>query len=74
MTQQIQSQGLGLRRDIIEAQTRLDYQMKEAMDSIRAGDANGAREVFLAVIDVLMQIDETMFGPPLVGLRRIGVR
>jgi serine/threonine-protein kinase len=44
MTQQIQRQGLGLRRDIIEAQTRLDYQMKEAMDSIRAGDVNGARE------------------------------
>jgi serine/threonine-protein kinase len=44
MAQQIQSQGLGLRRDIVEARTRLDYQMKEAMDSIRAGDVNGARE------------------------------
>jgi eukaryotic-like serine/threonine-protein kinase len=45
IAQQMRSQGgLGLRRDIIEAQTRLDYQMKEAMDSIRSGDANGARE------------------------------
>jgi hypothetical protein len=44
MAQQIQGQGLGLRRDIVEARTRLDYQMKEAMDSIRAGDVNGARE------------------------------
>ena len=44
MNQQIQRQGLGLRRDIVEAQTRLDYQLKEAMDSIRAGDVNGARE------------------------------
>jgi hypothetical protein len=45
ITQQMRSQGgLGLRRDIVEAQTRLDYQMKEAMDSIRSGDVNGARE------------------------------
>lgn len=45
IAQQMKAQGgLGLRRDIIEAQTRLDYQMKEAMDSIRAGDVNGARE------------------------------
>jgi hypothetical protein len=44
MAQQIQRQGVGMRRDIIEAQTRLDYQMKEAMDSIRSGDVAGARE------------------------------
>jgi serine/threonine-protein kinase len=45
ITQQMRNQGgLGLRRDIVEAQTRLDYQMKEAMDSIRSGDVNGARE------------------------------
>jgi len=45
ITQQMKAQGgLGLRRDIVEAQTRLDYQMKEAMDSIRSGDVNGARE------------------------------
>jgi serine/threonine-protein kinase len=45
IAQQMRSQGgLGLRRDIIEAQTRLDYQMKEAMDSIRSGDVNAARE------------------------------
>ncbi len=45
IAQQMKAQGgLGLRRDIIEAQTRLDYQMKEAMDSIRSGDVNAARE------------------------------
>jgi outer membrane receptor protein involved in Fe transport len=45
IAQQMRNQGgLGLRRDIVEAQTRLDYQMKEAMDSIRSGDLNGARE------------------------------
>jgi serine/threonine-protein kinase len=45
IAQQMRNQGgLGLRRDIVEAQTRLDYQMKEAMDSIRSGDINGARE------------------------------
>ena len=45
IAQQMRNQGgLGLRRDIVEAQTRLDYQMKEAMDSIRSGDVNGARE------------------------------
>jgi eukaryotic-like serine/threonine-protein kinase len=41
---QMARQGLGMRRDIVEAQTRADYQMKEAMDSIRSGDAAGARE------------------------------
>ncbi len=45
ISQQMKAQGgLGLRRDIIEAQSRLDVQMKEAMDSIRSGDVNGARE------------------------------
>jgi serine/threonine protein kinase len=41
--QQMARQGLGLRGDIREAETRMDYQMKEAMDSIRGGDADGAR-------------------------------
>ncbi|MBX9602286.1 MAG: protein kinase [Bryobacteraceae bacterium] len=41
---QAQMGGLGLRADIREASTRLDYLMSEAMQSIRAGDLNGARE------------------------------
>ena len=40
----MQSQGLNLRSDILEAQGRLDYQMKEAMDSIRNGNADEARD------------------------------
>ena len=44
MRQQVERQGYGLRRDIIEAETRLNYQMQEAMDAIRAGDIDGARE------------------------------
>lgn len=41
---QAQMGGLGLRADIREASTRLDYLMSEAMQSIRAGDVSGARE------------------------------
>ena len=41
--QQMARQGLGLRGDIREGESRMDYQMKEAMDSIRGGDADGAR-------------------------------
>ncbi|HEX5430431.1 MAG TPA: protein kinase [Bryobacteraceae bacterium] len=41
--QQMQRQGLDLRTDILEAQSRLDYLMKEAMDSIVKGDIEGAK-------------------------------
>ena len=37
-------QGLGLRGDIREAQTRMDYQLQEAMASIQKADAEGARQ------------------------------
>ncbi|MGH9558166.1 MAG: serine/threonine protein kinase [Bryobacteraceae bacterium] len=40
---QMQSQGLNLRTDILEAESRVDYLMKEAMDSIRSGNADEAR-------------------------------
>jgi hypothetical protein len=40
---QMRRQGLDLRGDVLEAESRMDYMMKEAMDSIRAGDAAGAR-------------------------------
>jgi eukaryotic-like serine/threonine-protein kinase len=41
--QQQSRQGLGLRADIREAQTRLDYQLEEAMTSLRNGDMEGTR-------------------------------
>ena len=43
MQNQMQRQGLDLRGDILEAETRMDYQMKEAMDSMRANDLASAR-------------------------------
>jgi hypothetical protein len=41
--QQQRRQGLNLRGDIAEAESRMDYLMKESMDSIRAGDASAGR-------------------------------
>ncbi len=43
MQQQMAAQGLGLRGDMLETESRMDYQMKEAMDYIRNGDAEQAR-------------------------------
>lgn len=37
-------QGLGLRADIREAKTRLDYQLQEAMTSLQSGDFDAARQ------------------------------
>lgn len=49
LQQQQSRQGLNLRGDIVEAESRMDYLMKEAMDSIRAGDAaNGRRNLQMA--------------------------
>ncbi len=42
LQQQMQRQGLNLRADMREAETRMDYQLREAMDSIRNGDAEQA--------------------------------
>jgi eukaryotic-like serine/threonine-protein kinase len=41
--QQMRRQGLDLRTDIVEAESRMDYLMKEAMDSIRANDPASAK-------------------------------
>ena len=43
MQQQMARQGLNLRGDMLETETRMDYQMKEAMDYIRSGDVDQAR-------------------------------
>ncbi len=42
--QQQSRQGLGLRADIREAKTRLDYQLQEAMSSAQNGDLQAARQ------------------------------
>jgi serine/threonine protein kinase len=42
--QQMARQGLGLRGDMRETRTRLDYQLQEAMASIQRGDVDGARQ------------------------------
>ena len=42
LQQQMQRQGLNLRADMREAQTRMDYQLKEAMESIQRGDTEQA--------------------------------
>ena len=42
--QQMARQGLGMRGDIREADARVDYQLKEAMDYIRKGDVEQARQ------------------------------
>ena len=43
LQQQMQRQGLDMRGDILEAESRMDYLMQESMSSMRAGDADGAR-------------------------------
>lgn len=43
MEAQMRRQGLDLRGDIVEAETRMDYLMKESLDSIVAGDAASGR-------------------------------
>jgi serine/threonine-protein kinase len=43
LQQQMQRQGLDMRGDMLEAESRMDYLMKESMDSMRAGDAAGSR-------------------------------
>jgi hypothetical protein len=49
LEQQMRRQGLDMRGDMLEAESRMDYLMKEAMDSIRAGDAaNGRRNLQMA--------------------------
>jgi len=43
LQQQMQRQGVDLRGDMLEAESRMDYLMKESMDSMRAGDADSSR-------------------------------
>jgi hypothetical protein len=59
--QQMARQGVGMRGDVREAETRLDYQMKEAMDSIRGGDADNARR-YLQMAGYALQSIEKFLG------------
>jgi hypothetical protein len=43
LQQQMQRQGVDMRADMLEAESRMDYLMKESMDSMRAGDADSSR-------------------------------
>ena len=43
LQQQMQRQGVDIRGDMLEAESRMDYLMKESMDSMRAGDADSSR-------------------------------
>jgi len=43
LQQQMQRQGVDMRGDMLEAESRMDYLMKESMDSMRAGDADSSR-------------------------------
>jgi len=43
MQQQMSRQGLNLRGDVREAQTRMDYMLQESTASIRAGDVEGGK-------------------------------
>lgn len=42
--QQMSRQGLGLRGDMVQSRTGMDYQMQEAMQSIRGGDVESAKQ------------------------------
>jgi hypothetical protein len=43
LQQQMQRQGLDMRGDILEAESRMDYLMQESMGSLRGGDPDAAR-------------------------------
>jgi serine/threonine protein kinase len=43
LQQQMQRQGVDMRGDMLEAESRMDYLMQESMGSMRAGDADSAR-------------------------------
>ena len=43
LQQQMQRQGVDMRGDMLEAESRMDYLMQESMSSLRAGDADSAR-------------------------------
>ncbi len=43
LQQQMQRQGVDMRGDMLEAESRMDYLMKESMDSMRSGDAESSR-------------------------------
>jgi len=43
LQQQMQRQGVDMRGDILEAESRMDYLMQESMGSLRSGDTDSAR-------------------------------
>ena len=43
LQQQMQRQGVDMRGDMLEAESRMDYLMQESMGSLRSGDVDSAR-------------------------------
>jgi len=43
LQQQMQRQGVDMRGDMLEAESRMDYLMQESMGSMRSGDVDSAR-------------------------------
>ena len=58
MQQQMSRQGLNLRADIREANTRLDYMLQESMASIRAGDVEGGKRNLQMAERALEQVEK----------------
>ncbi|MEQ1949330.1 MAG: serine/threonine-protein kinase [Bryobacteraceae bacterium] len=58
MQQQMSRQGLNLRADIREANTRMDYMLQESMASIRAGDVDGGKRNIQMAERALEQVEK----------------
>ena len=58
---QMASQGLGLRRDVVEAENRMNLHLSQAKQAIRAGDTEGARR-HLAMAELALDTIEKFLG------------
>ncbi len=58
---QMASQGLGLRRDVVEAENRMNLHLSQAKQAIRAGDTLGARR-HLAMAELALDSIEKFLG------------
>ncbi|MEQ1884447.1 MAG: serine/threonine-protein kinase [Bryobacteraceae bacterium] len=58
MQQQMSRQGLNLRADVREANTRMDYMLQESMASIRSGDVEGGKRNLQMAERALEQIEK----------------
>lgn len=61
MKAQMANQGVGLRRDIVEAEDRMNLHLRQAKQALRAGDAEGARR-HLAMANLALESIERFLG------------